>query len=913
MNGRRILIAGAVGLVLLLGGLVLTVALIPEERVADAVAARAEAALGQPVGIDRVGLSLFPVPGVRLSGIALGPDTARLARIDRTELRVRLLPLLSGQVVVRTLDLEGPRIAVELDSTGATNFPVLGADTTPSSRNISFAIDRVRVTDGEIRYANRASGTEVHLSGWTQELSVVGAVESGELTSLSLAGRLRFDGVDVSAADAVLPARDLSLGVRHDAELDLSEGRLELHQLEVDLDGVNVAGSGRILGVNSGRPEVHLQLGAEGLDAGRLMAWVPDSVRSRLTLPDGRPVGLMGIAALEAAIDGTVAPDTLPDVDGSLTLEDGAVTIGDAALVRAVQGRVTFSLDSVIARFDGQALGEGFNAGLALRNPADPLAVVAFSGGGNLRGLEELGVVADSLELTGDIRIDLRAQVRVGSPEATWPLGTVDGSGIVVAGLDPVVRIPTVSTRFEGDSLRVSPFRIELGPDRSAMDVAVTAVDWIPAVVDSSAPPARVTIDLDADALDLDALLGPSDSRYPDLLFSRLRDRPIDGRTAAAIAEEMGLEVPTLPPVRARLSARIRELVRNELRYTDMVARASVTPERIEIEELRFGLMGGLVDVTGTLEPVRTDSLGTPIESRLDVRYGVTDVGAGRFFDRLTPFRDHLAGQLAMTGSVAMTLDRVALPERQSVRAQGSMAISDGRLTNWVVLQRVMDRLGVAGLDTLRFRDWAGNYRINGPRVTLDQTALQATSLDARTSGWFDFGGQIDVRATAGLARDLAARAGALGEQLLSATQGPIPVALQIRGDVESPEVDLDLRSVREAVGGRAGEAAEEVRQRARETVGQARERVATEAEEAAAAARAGATREAARRVELPDSLRNLPADSLRKVLGDSAYALLPDSVKLRADSLQRALENAIRERLRRLLPGGGGGGGGLR
>ena len=913
MNGRRILTIAAVGLALLLGGLFLTVALIPEERVADAVAARAEATLGQPVEIDRVGLSLFPLPGVRLSGVALGADTARLAWIDRMELRVRLLPLLGGRVVVRTLDLERPRIAVEIDSAGTANFPVLGSDTTPSSRNVTFAIDRIRVSDGDIRYVNHANGTRIRLDGWSQELSVVGVVESGELTSLSLAGRLRFDDVDASAAGAVLPARDLALGVRHDADLYPAEGRLELHELEIDLDGVNVAGSGRILGVNSGRPEVHMELGAEGIDARRLMTWVPDSLRARLALPDGRPVGLMGVVALEAAVDGTVAPDTTPDVDGILSLEDGAVTIGDAAVLRAVQGRVTFSLDSVIARFDGQALGEGFNAGLALRNPADPLAVVAFSGRGGLGRLAELGLVSDTLGLTGDINVDLRAQVRMGSPAATWPLGTVEGSGIVMAGLDPVVRVPTVTARFEGDSLRVSPFRIELGRDRSVVDVAVTAVDWIPAMVDSSAPPARVTMDVDADALDLDALYGPSDGRYPDLLFARLRDRTIDGRTPAAIAEEIGLLVPTLPPANLRLDARVGELVRNELRYTDMVARATVTPERVDLEELRFGLMGGTVNVTGALDPVRTDSLGAPVETRLDGRYGISDVAAARFFDRLTPFRDHLAGQLSMTGSFGMTLDRFALPERQSVQAQGSLAISEGRMTNWAVLQNVMARLGVTGLDTLRFRDWAGSFRIDGPRVTLDETALQAPSLDARARGWFDFGGQIDVRATAGLTRDLAQRAGAIGQELLAATQGPVPIAFQIRGSVESPEVDLDLRGVRDALAGRAQEAAEEVRRQARATADQARDRVGAEAAEATAAARDRATREAARRVELPDSLRDLPADSLRKVLGDSAYALLPDSVRTRADSLQRALENAIRERLRRLLPRGGGGGGGLR
>jgi hypothetical protein len=286
-------------------------------------------------------------------------------------------------------------------------------------------------------------------------------------------------------------------------------------------------------------------------------------------------------------------------------------------------------------------------------------------------------------------------------------------------------------------------------------------------------------------------------------------------------------------------------------------------------------------------------------------RFSLTNVGAGPFFDALTPFRDHLKGRLDLIATVGMDLDRYALPERSSVQANGALAIAEGSLANWTVLQSVSDRLGLAAFDTLWFRDWAGSFQIDGPRVNLAETALQGGSLDARTAGWFDFAGQLDLEVIADLTADLASRAGAIGEQVLATVQdGRVPVGLHIRGNVEEPQVNLDLSPARDAVASRVEAEAREAGGAIRDAARAAGEQVVGDVRERAGQLIGDSTG----RFTLPDSLKGLPADSLRQVLGDSLYTLLPDSVKLRADSLQQAIQNALRERLRRLLPGRGGG-----
>lgn len=889
---RAILLIAAAAVILVIAALAVVAALIPSDRVARAVAARAEAALGQPVAIEEVGLRLLPLPGVRLSGLAVG-DSTPLARVDAVELRARILPLFRGRVVISRLALDRPRILLEVDSAGALNLPIARGDSAPAAgRDIAFAIDGIEVSNGRIGYRDLRDGTVARLDGWSQSLRLAGSVRAGELETVSLTGEMGFDSVDARLPDVVLPVRGLRLHVDHDATLDRRVDRLDIRTLEVTLNGITLRGSGSVRGVSSPQRTAELDLAADGLDATELMSWVPDSVRQRLTLPDGRPIRLTGVATVDAAVRGPLAADTLPELRGNLTLADASVVAGDEVLLSAVDGRGSFSLDSVDATLEGRMLGEAFIAEVTVGSPAAPVLTAALRGRVDLERLADLDLVADTLEPGGAVAIDIRARVPVDAPARTGLAGTLDLAGVHLAGTDPSVSVAEGIIRLEAGRASVQPLRVELGPRRVPVALGLTADGWIPALLDSLAPPPTVVATLAADTLDLDDLLGPAEDGYATLLFARLRDRAIDGRTAEQVAEERGLSLPAIPPVAADVQATVGVLVRNGLQYQDVEARLRVGPGAIDVERARFRLMGGTVEASGRLEPTAFDSTGAPTEARLLGQYTLSSLNSAPFFDRLTPFRDHLTGTLDLAGSVDLLLDRHVLPVRSSVGTDGTIALSDGRLGNWPVLGAVAGRLGLTALDTIRFSDWIGTYRVVGPLVMLDETMLQGDRLDARAAGSFDLAGILDLGATVYLTSALAERAGALGQEVVAAagTDGRVPVGIRITGDVQNPDVTLDLSEARSALVSRAREAAEAA---VEEQAGRIAERAA---------------REVAERFELPDSLQGLPAGSLRAVLGDSLFSLLPDSLKLPGDTIRTRAEDEIRARLQRLLRGGGGG-----
>ena len=892
-RSRRILVIGAAALAVIVVGVAAAALLIPGERVAAAVAARAEALLGQRVRMADVGLRFLPMPGVRISGVVVGgtADDDALATADAVELRARLLPLLRGRVIIGSLALDRPRILVVVDSAGGTNIPVLGPDEVDTSagtgpRDITFAVDRLTVTDGGITFRDARDGSEVRLAGWDQRLRIRGDVRGGRLGEIELGGWLEVDDIDATLPRVVLPVRDLALRVTHDATLDRTTDRLTLRALDVTAGGITLVGAGTLDSASSatGR-SAELSLLAEGFDAGRLLELLPDSVRPRLTLPGGRPLRPVGTASVRLEIDGPLTPGALPRFDGALSLAGAGIESDDEALASDVRGEMVFSADSAVLRAGGTLLGERFTMAVAVREPAAPSAVVAFNGSADLARLAPLGLVPDTLSVSGSIRASLQALLPTTDLAAARVAGTVDLGAVRVLGGTVPLTVSSGKLTFAGQRIIVDPLALRLG-EEGRVDVRAEVDGWIRALADSTAAPPGIAAEVMAGALDLDRLLGPPEGEYPALLFARLQDRPLDdGRTAAEAAVAAHMRVPALPKVEAEARIRIDRLVRNATAYDNVDATVRITPDSIQVLAASFGFMGGTVRGNGTLVPLALDSTGAAERARLTATYALANVGAAPFFDRLTPFRDHLAGELSMAGTLAMELDQHALPDRASVSSDGTAAVSQGRLAGWRVLEAASQRLGLTALDTVRFRDWAGTFRIVGPLVTLDETALDGPEISARAAGSFDFGGRLDLGATAYLSRELAARAGAIGQQVIAAAGDGdrVPVGIRITGDASSPTVALDLSAARDNVVARARESAER--------------------EARAVAARA--TEVALDRLEIPDSLRGLPADSLRKVIGDSLFELLPDSLRVPPDSVRARAEDALRKRLRGLFGGG--------
>lgn len=183
--------------------------------------------LDRPVRFERVTLSYWPLPAVRIQHLTVanaagfGPDP--FLSVEDVRVRVRLLPLLRGRVQFGEVTLGRPRVVLEQRRDGTWNLPPPG-DARPAPAAPFVLVSRVRLREGhvEFRVADE-SGRSVpaHLVdridltledlGWSEPIrfGLTARLPGGGISAAleGTIGPLSQAGADLAAVPARLTAR----------------------------------------------------------------------------------------------------------------------------------------------------------------------------------------------------------------------------------------------------------------------------------------------------------------------------------------------------------------------------------------------------------------------------------------------------------------------------------------------------------------------------------------------------------------------------------------------------------------------------------------------------------------------------------------------------------------------------------
>lgn len=248
---KKLLVAVAVVLVLLVGAIVALPSLVPADKIKDEVVAQVKAATGRDLTIaGKVSVSAFPSLGVEVNNVALsnptGFSTKDLVRLGALDVKLKLMPLLSGRVEVDSFVLVDPVITLEVDRKGKANWvfdapaakPAAKAETGKEAAPAAsgggsglgdIVLGDVRIQNGKLSYVDGPAGTRedvdsinlaVSLKSLDDPLSVKGAVTwRAKAIDLGLnvaKPRALIDGKS-SAADIMVNAETVKLSFKGDA------------------------------------------------------------------------------------------------------------------------------------------------------------------------------------------------------------------------------------------------------------------------------------------------------------------------------------------------------------------------------------------------------------------------------------------------------------------------------------------------------------------------------------------------------------------------------------------------------------------------------------------------------------------------------------------------------------------------
>ena len=198
---KLIIIVGSIIALVIVAAIVIPF-FIPMEKYKAEITAQAEKATGRQLVISGpLSLSLFPSIAVNAEGVtfsnAPGAKYPQMASLDRLHVSLKLLPLISGSIVIDGFELDKPVIHLEKNAQGKGNWELdmassqePAATTEPASTSgggmdflNDLTLDNVRLVDGSVTYDDAQTGQSQQISGINAAVSLP-----------RYAGPMNFDG-----------------------------------------------------------------------------------------------------------------------------------------------------------------------------------------------------------------------------------------------------------------------------------------------------------------------------------------------------------------------------------------------------------------------------------------------------------------------------------------------------------------------------------------------------------------------------------------------------------------------------------------------------------------------------------------------------------------------------------------------
>ncbi len=216
------------GLLALVVAAVAVLFLLPAERIAGLVTDRFEAATGRAMTLQGdVRPTLWPELGVNTGPVTIAnadwSDAGPMLRRTGLSVGVDIMALLGGDVRINRIEIEAPRVVLEVACDGRGNWEMVRAGgeavTATSGGEVvvaggvpQFTLDRAVISGGSLTFIDRASGSRTELSSVDATLRLPDFEGAADLDLAAVMNGQRFAVTGQIAAFAALPGRRCGAG-----------------------------------------------------------------------------------------------------------------------------------------------------------------------------------------------------------------------------------------------------------------------------------------------------------------------------------------------------------------------------------------------------------------------------------------------------------------------------------------------------------------------------------------------------------------------------------------------------------------------------------------------------------------------------------------------------------------------------
>lgn len=462
---KNIFIGVAVVLALLGAIVIVGPSFVDSNALKREITAQARAATGRDLTIGgNLEIRIFPAPALTANNVSLsnaaGTESADMVSLKAVEVRVALMPLLSGQVQVQRIRLLSPVVNIEKFADGRTNLelkpegqiepPAVVADGGAPSQNgpaqvqsagLDIRLDNFEVVDGLVVYRDAATGAVERVE------DIDATLRAGSLNGpFEAQGQARVRGVPL--------AFEVSLGQI------IEQRTVPVNAILNAPGGARIQVTGAVLGLEA-EPHFKGKIKASGDNLAQLI----DAVSA----PESAPNLLDQNFALDSEIDASATSVALSELEVQLgkarTTGNVAVALGDGVefdvQLKAARIDVDAMLEAVGKRPQraanapqgADAVAAGTAASIAPTPPkngaqaTDPAQTFAFPKG--VRGTVQ--VTVDAVTVNGGLVSDVRLAAELADGELALSQLQAMAPGVTDVALFGFLRPKNGVPSFEGD------------------------------------------------------------------------------------------------------------------------------------------------------------------------------------------------------------------------------------------------------------------------------------------------------------------------------------------------------------------------------------------------------------------------------------------------------------------------------
>jgi len=409
----------------------------PVEKTRQVAIEKGSALLGRDIEVESLDISVWGGLGLKLEKVKIGNpsgfDGPGFLSADNIDLKMQLLPLLSGDIKVSRLIIEHPTIYMQRTPAGENNYSFTIADTSAQSAAadkipaegqttaIAVSFDEFEIVGGHLTFSDDSADLQIEITN----LDMTTSLEMPGENSYASSGTIETESVKVSGAQSY-PAVALALDYR--IGYDLAEKVVSVEKAEIDVNDVRLELSGEVtdplgdIGIKGNLKSDHLAI---------------TDLFSLLT-----PEQLQAVGDIEAEGDLAVdvdleyvsgEPEPTVHYSGTAVLTDLSLTHkeieGEFKLSRCL---VDFKPDNLRMNIEnGSFDDQPFKGHLLLEDFADPVVGGELAGSFNLAFLQPFLPAENEHHLAGSTSFDLKFSGPINDPGSLLFSGSLqvsDGS-----------------------------------------------------------------------------------------------------------------------------------------------------------------------------------------------------------------------------------------------------------------------------------------------------------------------------------------------------------------------------------------------------------------------------------------------------------------------------------------------------